>query len=220
MADIVLSLDLKQLSILVIGTSISIGTLVLAIGKWMSKRTASAIDSYTTEKMRNLATHEDISIAVQDITSKEWAKADVAGQVWNTQQMWMSKRDAYVEIITLLADMKNAIVVQRSAIVAIRSGEINDVEAAVTLQEAFKSADRRLVDVSAKLSTASTTGVLFISTRAFRALSELEMQAIDWKMPTWAEKVRQSLNSLDEVMEQFVIESKRDLGYSRGETEK
>ena len=79
------------------------GIVVFLFGFW----TKNYLAKYVGRKAENFATHEDIRMLVDQVRETEQAKAAVTGQVWNSQQMWMSKRDVYVELIDDLTDLKN-----------------------------------------------------------------------------------------------------------------
>jgi hypothetical protein len=208
MADIVISLDWGQASLLLIGTGISIAT----VGKWFLDRTNKGLDAYTEQRMRNLATKQDIHIAVETITATEQAKSAVAGRAWNSQQMWSSKRDVYVGLIELLTDMKNHLIKQRRCVLMLQAPNVT-IDTVQEMQPLLASSEREMLDVTTRYSRLNTTAILFISVDSLKILSEIEIKDTDWRMRDWQQTIEINVDSIENGLVRLAKAASVDLAY-------
>lgn len=84
--------------------------LLAGFGGWFG----SFLNGYSTEKGKNLATHEDIDKLVDQVkavtqTTKE-IEAKISDQVWDRQRRWELKRDQILKIADLISTAKDSLV--------------------------------------------------------------------------------------------------------------
>jgi hypothetical protein len=66
------------------------------------------LSGYSDQKGKNLATHEDVRLLVQQVQmvtrTTEEIKADITGDLWTRQSHWNFKREAYSRLVETLAE--------------------------------------------------------------------------------------------------------------------
>jgi hypothetical protein len=95
-----------QLGVLGVAALVGTGGAVFLVAKFLIKRVEVPIDAYTSEKMKNLATHQDIQKLVDQVRETERVRAEQTRAVWDYQTSWAYRKDTYVKTLESLIDME------------------------------------------------------------------------------------------------------------------
>lgn len=115
-------------------TTIIAVPLIAGFGGWLG----SFLNGYSSEKGKNLATHEDIDKLVNQVrivtqTTKD-IEAKISDQVWDRQRRWELKRDQIFKIADQASTAKDSLIFLASALRTVRDESV-DAPASESFQQ-------------------------------------------------------------------------------------